>query len=55
MNFVGMEKRVIFAMDGAGGQQLVIDMENNRIVMTNSFDQHYDWKKIVYKKIKNIN
>lgn len=52
MNFVGMEKRVIFAMDGAGGQQLVIDMENNRIVMTNSFDQHYDWKKIVYNVIK---
>lgn len=52
MNFVGMEKRVIFAMDGMGGQQLVMDMENNRVVLVNSVDQHYDWKKIVYNVMK---
>tara|TARA_Y100000389_G_scaffold76686_1_gene73414 strand:- start:4047 stop:5216 length:1170 start_codon:yes stop_codon:yes gene_type:complete len=52
MNFIGMKKRVIFAMDGMGGQQLVMDMENNRVVLVNSVDQHYDWKKIVYNVMK---
>ena len=52
MNFIGMSKRVIFAMDGAGGQQILMDMENGRVVMVASIDQHYNWKKIVYNVMK---
>ena len=30
----------------------VIDFEKKRIIVVNTLDQHYNWKKIVYKKIK---
>ena len=52
-SYIGMKDRVIFAMDGYGGQQVVIDMDNKRILIVNSIDQHYNWNKIVYKVIKN--
>ncbi len=39
-------------MDGAGGQQILMDMENGRVVMVASIDQHYNWKKIVYNVMK---
>ncbi|NQW08020.1 MAG: hypothetical protein HQ480_05915, partial [Candidatus Pelagibacter sp.] len=52
-SYKGMKDRVIFAMDGYGGQQVIIDMDNKRILIVNSIDQHYNWNKIVYKVIKN--
>ena len=52
-SYKGMKKRVIFAMDGYAGQQVIIDMDNKRILIVNSIDQHYNWNKIVYKVIKN--
>ena len=52
-SYIGMKDRVIFAMDGYGGQQVIIDMDNKRILIVNSIDQHYNWNKIVYKVIKN--
>jgi CubicO group peptidase (beta-lactamase class C family) len=52
-SYKGMKDRVIFAMDGYGGQQVIIDMDNKRILIVNSVDQHYNWNKIVYKVIKN--
>jgi hypothetical protein len=55
MSFIGLKNRVIFAMDGAGGQQIVMDMKNGRVVLVNSVDQHYDWKKLVYDVIKKVN
>ena len=55
MSYVGLKNRVIFAIDGAGGQQIVLDMENGRVVLVNSVDQHYDWKKLVYDVIKKVN
>ena len=39
-------------MDGMGGQQIIIDFEKKRIIVLNTLDQHYNWKKIVYKKLK---
>ena len=51
-DFVGLEKRKILGMDGMGGQQIIIDFEKKRIIVVNTLDQHYNWKKIVYKKIK---
>ena len=48
----GLKKRKILGMDGMGGQQIIIDFEKKRIIVVNTLDQHYNWKKIVYKNIK---
>ena len=48
----GLKERKILGMDGMGGQQIIIDFERKRIIVVNTLDQHYNWKKIVYKKIK---
>jgi len=51
-DITGLSKRKILAMDGFGGQQILIDFEKKRIIVVNTLDQHYNWKKIVYKNIK---
>jgi hypothetical protein len=48
----GLKERKILGMDGMAGQQIIIDFERKRIIVLNTLDQHYNWKKIVYKKIK---
>ena len=35
-------------MDGAHGQQVVIDFDNNRIITAHSTDRHYDYYSLVY-------
>lgn len=47
----GLEKRIIFVMHGFAGQEILMDMENKKVIIINSIDQHYDWKKIVYDVI----
>ena len=49
---VGLTERKILGMDGFGGQQIIIDFEKERIIVVNSRDRHYNWSKIVYKKLK---
>jgi len=54
----GMENRPIMSMDGYGGQTITIDFERGRIVVTQSIHDNahsasFDWKKIVYERIKN--
>ena len=50
----GLKKtRKILGMDGFAGQQILIDLDNKRIIVVNSLFKNYDWKKIVHKKIKN--
>jgi len=39
-------------MDGLGGQQIVIDFDKKKIIVINSLYSHYNWKKIVHKKLK---
>jgi len=59
--FKGMENRPVMSMDGFGGQTITIDFERERIVATLSIHDNmkfpkagsFDWKKIVYKTIKN--
>jgi len=51
-DITGLSKRKILAMDGFGGQQILIDFEKKRINVVNTLDMHYNWRKIVYKKIK---
>ena len=51
-NIIGLSKRKILGMSGFGGQNIVIDFEKERIIVVNSRDRHYNWKKIVLKKLK---
>jgi len=51
-DIIGLTKRKILAMDGFGGQQVIIDFDKGRIIVINSLDRHYNWKKIVLKKLK---
>ena len=50
----GLKKtRKIIGMSGFAGQQILIDLDNKRIIVVNSLYKNYNWKKIVHKKIKN--
>ena len=50
----GIKKtRKIIGMSGFAGQQILIDLDNKRIIVVNSLYKNYNWKKIVHKKIKN--
>jgi len=49
---IGIKDRKILGMDGYGGQQVVIDFDKGRIIVVNSVDRHYNWQKLVYKKLK---
>ncbi len=49
----GIDKsRKILGMSGFAGQQILIDLDNKRIIVVNSLYRNYDWKRIVYLKIK---
>ena len=52
MGLIGMNDRVIFGLDGAGGQQIVIDMNSGTVIYVGSLDRHYNWKKLVYNVMK---
>ena len=39
-------------MDGFGGQQVSVDFDKGRIIVVHSLDRHYNWKKLVYNKLK---
>jgi hypothetical protein len=47
------KKRKILGLSGFAGQNILIDLDNKRIIVISSLYRNYNWKKIVYKKIKN--
>ena len=47
------QERKILGLSGFAGQNILIDLDNKRIIVVNSLYRNYNWKKIVYKKIKN--
>ena len=50
----GLDKtRKIIGMSGFAGQQILIDLDNKRIIVVNSLYRNYNWKKIVHSVIKN--
>mgnify|MGYP001185581516 CR=1 FL=1 len=51
-DIIGLTKKKILAMDGFGGQQLIVDFDSGRIIVVHALDRHYNWKKIVHKKLK---
>jgi hypothetical protein len=44
--------RPILMMDGAYGQQVVIDFENNKIITAHSTDRHYDYYSLIYLQLE---
>ena len=49
----GIKKtRKIIGMSGFAGQQILIDLDNKRIIVVNSLYKNYNWKKIVHSVIK---
>ena len=46
------KKRKILGLSGFAGQQILIDLDNKRIIVVNSLYRNYNWKKIVYSAIK---
>ena len=48
----GLEKQTIIGLSGFAGQQILIDVDQNRIIVVNSLYKNYDWGKIVFEKIK---
>ncbi len=49
----GLKKtRKIIGMSGFAGQQILIDLDNKRIIVVNSLYRNYNWKKIVHSVIK---
>ena len=48
---IGIEDRPILMMDGAHGQQVVIDFDNNRIITAHSTDRHYDYYSLIYLQL----
>ena len=47
------EARKIIGMSGFAGQQILIDLDNKRIIVVSSLYRNYNWNQIVYKVIKN--
>jgi hypothetical protein len=47
--------RKILGMDGFAGQQILIDLDNKKIIVVNSMYRNYDWKKIVFDKLSPSN
>ena len=49
----GIKKtRKIIGMSGFAGQQILIDLDNKRIIVVNSLFKNYNWRKIVHSEIK---
>ena len=42
--------QIIIGMDGFAGQNILIDVDNKKIVVVNSKYKDYDWEEIVYEK-----
>ena len=51
-DIIGIKNKKILGMGGKGGQQIIIDVEGKKIIVINFLYTHYNWKKIVYKKLK---
>ena len=49
---IGLEDRPILMMDGAWGQQVVIDFDNNRIITAHSVERDYDYNTLIYSVLK---
>ena len=51
MDYPGLKDKVVFGMGGFGGNAILIDVENSRIVVLNSLHYNYDRFKYNHKKL----
>ena len=51
MDYPGLKNRIVFGLGGYGGQAILIDMENSRIVVLNSLHYNKDKYKYNVKKL----
>ena len=51
-SYSGMAKRNVMGMNGYGGQAIVIDFDEGRIIVVNSITEDYSWKSLVHSVIK---
>jgi len=49
---IGINDRPILMMDGAYGQQVVIDFNYNKIITAHSTDRHYDYYSLIYSQLE---
>ena len=57
MNYPGLKDRIVFGMNGYGGNSILIDIEKSRILVVNSLHYNngkfkYNHKKLLYDVIK---
>jgi len=52
-DYPGMVGRNVFGLDGYGGQYVMIDFDNARIVVVNSVTIDYNWYQLVHQAIAN--
>ena len=50
-DYPGLEEKVVFGMSGYGGQQILIDVEDSRIVVVNSIHYNHDRFKYDHHKL----
>ena len=48
---ISLEERPILMMDGAHGQQIVIDFDNNKIITAHSVERDYDYYSLIYLQL----
>ena len=53
INFTGMNDRNIMGMEGYGGQSIMIDFDNSRILVLNTIHTNYNFDELVIAAIKN--
>jgi len=52
LNYRGMSNRDILGLEGYGGQALMIDASNSRIIVANTVHTDYDWDALVYYALR---
>lgn len=53
LDYLGLEGRNIFGMNGYGGQTIMIDFDEGRIIAISTVHTDYDFERLVLKPLKN--
>ena len=53
LQYKGLARRAVLGLAGYGGQYMLVDATNSRIVVVNTIHTDYDWNELVLKAIKN--
>ena len=52
LDYLGLENRNIFGMNGYGGQTIMVDFDNNRIIAISTVHDDYDFGALVLKPLR---